>query len=314
LTIVSPKFRRIAMKAIVCTKYGPPDVLEVQEVEKPAPKDNEVLIRIRATTVTAGDVRMRSFTFPFLMWPLVRIIYGVTKPRNGVLGHEASGEIQSVGKGVKRFRKGDQVFGSTGLGSGTYAEYICLPEDGTVAAKPVSMSYEEAAAVPVGGLTALHFLRKGNIHHGQKVLIYGASGSVGTYAVQIAKSLGAKVTAVCGTNNVELMKSLGSDTVIDYTKGDMTDRGILYDLIFDAVGKASSALFRASLAPNGAFVTTAKGVVKEKAEDLVFLGELIKAGKMKSVIDRNYQFEQMAEAHRYVEQGHKKGNVVITVH
>lgn len=301
------------MKAIVYTRYGSPDVLHAQEVKTPVPKDNEVLIRIHSTTVTAGDVRMRSFAFPALAWPIVRIMYGVRRPRNTILGHEFAGEIESVGKGVQKFRKNDQVFGSTGLSSGTYAEYMCLPEDGTLATKPPNMTYEEAAAIPVGGLTALYFLRKGNVHAGQKVLIHGASGSVGTYGVQISKSLGAEVTGVCSTKNVELVKSLGADKVIDYTEEDPTKTGTLYDVIFDAVGKTSHSHYKESLTPDGVYVTVAKGVAKERAEDLVFLRELIAAGELKPVIDRRYVFEQISEAHHYVESGHKTGNVVITL-
>lgn len=299
------------MKAIVCTRYGPSNVLELQEVATPIPKDNEVLIKIHATTVTAGDVRIRRFAFPPLVWPLVRIMFGITKPRNAILGHEFAGEIKSVGKAVTLFKKGDQVFGSTGLGSGTYADFICLSENGTIATKSKDMTHEEAAAVPVGGLTALYFLRKANILSGQKVLIHGASGSIGTYAVQISKSLGAEVTGVCSTKNLDLVKSLGANTVIDYTREKPLTPGTLYDIIFDAVGKASYSEYKHLLAPAGVFTTVAKGVVKERTQDLIFLRELIEAGKLKPVIDKRYAFEQIPEAHRYVEQGHKKGNVII---
>jgi NADPH:quinone reductase-like Zn-dependent oxidoreductase len=301
------------MKAIVCTRYGLPDVLEIREIEKPLPKGHEVLIRIHATTVTAGDVRIRGFKFPPLFWLPARIVLGLGSPRNNVLGHEFAGEIELVGREVTRFRKGDQVFGSTGFGSGTHAEYICLPDDGTIAAKPENMGYEEAAALPVGGLTALHFLRKGGIKSGHKVLIYAASGSVGSSAVQIASSLGAVVTGVCSTRNLDLVKSLGADRVLDYTKGDLAEKGVLYDVIFDAAGKTSPAQYRGALAPLGAFVTVAKGAFRERSEDLVFLRDLVTAGKLRPVIDRRYPFEQIAEAHRYVDGGHKTGNVVVTL-
>jgi NADPH:quinone reductase-like Zn-dependent oxidoreductase len=301
------------MKAIVCTKYGTADVLELQEVETPVPKNNEVRIRIHATTVTAGDVRIRSSSFPLLVWPVARIMFGILKPRNGVLGHEFAGEIDSVGELVNRFRIGDRVFGSTGLGSGTYADYICLPENATVAIKPVNATYEEAAAVPVGGLTALHFLRKCKIQAGHKVLIHGASGSIGTYAVQIAKNMGADVTGVCGPGNLDLVRSLGADHVIDYTKGVLPDRGNRVDAVFDAVGKTSSSYYRNSLSAKGVYVSVAQGTAKERPEDLASLAELIRTMKLKPLIDKTYTFERIADAHRYVEGGHKKGNVVITV-
>lgn len=322
------------MKAVICTKYGPPEVLQIKEVQKPVPNDNEMLVKVFATTVTAGDCRMRSFTVPPLFWLAGRLALGFTKPKQSVLGMELSGKIESIGKNVRHFKVGDDIYASTfNVGFGAYAEYKCLPEDGMVALKPDNLNYEEAAAVPYGANTALYFLRKGDIKKGDEILIYGASGTVGTFAVQLAKYFGAEVTAVCSGGNFELVKSLGADEVIDYTKEDFTKNGLIYDIIFDTVGKTRFANCKNSLKKKGFYLNTVivmagiKGVwyslttgrnfiggtASEDQEDLVFLKKLIEEGKIKPVVEKIYSLDEIIEVHRYADTGHKKGSVAISI-
>ncbi len=327
------------MRAIVCTKWGSPDVLEPREVEDPIPKDNEVLVRIHATTVTAGDCELRGLKFPLAMQLLMRIGFGLRGPRRKILGQELSGEVDSAGRDVKLFRQGDQVFAHCGLRMSAYAEYTCLPEEpkgleGLLAKKPANLTYEEAAAVPTGGLEALHHLRRGKIQNGRKVLINGSGGSIGTIAVQLAKHFRAEVTAVDSRQKLDMLRSIGADHVIDYTQEDFTKNGETYDVILDVVGRSPSSGGMDSIGQDGryplanpAFSQMIRGQRTPKQngkqviagnttysiEDLVFLKELIEAGKIRPVIDRSYPLEQTAEAHRYVETGQKTGNVIITV-
>lgn len=310
------------MRAIICTKYGPPEVLQLQEVKKPVPKEHEVLVKIYATTVHIGDTKIRrlepgiGFFQDILYKIIMRVVVGFRGPRAKILGMELAGVIEEVGNNVRLFHTGDQIFAATSMMKfGAYAQYVCLSEKGAIALKPKNMSYEEAAALVNGGEIALQILNKAHIQKGQKILIYGASGSVGTFAVQIAKYVGADVTAVCSTTNIQLVKSLGATTAIDYTTTDFTHNSQKYDVIFDAVGKLESSRAKKSLKEHGKYfnIFTAADSITVTSAALISLKELVEAGKVRSVIDRRYTLEQMVEAHRYVDQGHKKGNVVVTV-
>lgn len=317
------------MKAAVYFQYGQPNVLQVNEIEKPMPKDNEILLKVKATAVNSGDIRLRKAD-PFA----VRFIFGLIKPKINILGTVFSGEVESVGKAVTQFKAGDSIFGHTDMRFGAYAEYKSLPENASIALKPANISHQEAAVIPFGGVTALHFIKKAKIKPGQKVLVVGASGAVGSAAVQLAKSFGAEVTGVCSTANIALVKSIGADKVIDYTKEDFTQNGEIYDVIFDTVKAISVSRSLKSLSKNGIMILSAAGmaemlqglwisttssrkvltgVISHTAEDISFLKGLIETDQLKPVIDRTYPLEQIAEAHAYVEKGHKKGNVAIEV-
>jgi NADPH:quinone reductase-like Zn-dependent oxidoreductase len=307
------------MKAVIYEKYGPPEVLQIIDVEKPTPKDSEVLIKNYATTVHIGDTRVRGFRVPYKHWLPMRLFLGIRKPKRKILGMEVSGVIESMGKDVKGFKKGDEVFALTGFSFGGYAEYSSVVAEngdekkGMVASKPSNITFEEAAAVPAGALTALLHMQKVNIQNGKKILVYGASGSVGTYAVQIAKYYGGEVTGVCSTSNLELVKSIGADKEIDYTKEDFSKSGEVYDVVFDAVFKISRSRCRNILKKDGIFDSSHLKIPEPKPKDLIFLKELIEKNKLKPVIDRTYPMEQIVEAHRYVDKGHKKGHVVIKI-
>jgi NADPH:quinone reductase-like Zn-dependent oxidoreductase len=344
---IAPRYRllikEIKMKAIVCAKYGPPEVLQLEEVVKPAPKDNEVLIRVRAASVNFGNlmarnfkaVSPRKFNMPFLLWLLAKISFGLGKPNITILGNELAGEVEAVGRDVTKFKVGDQVFAHAGMSMGAYAEYVCMSESGTVTIKPVNLSYEEASTLPYGAVMATNLLAKANIQRGQKVLINGASGGIGSMAVQLAKYYGAEVTGVCGTPRLEFVKSLGADKVIDYTQEDFTQNGETYDLIFDILGRSSFSKLKRSLKPNGIYLlasfktkallqmlwtslTGSKQKVicafaNEIPESLTFVKKLVEEGKVKAIVDKSFPMEQVAEAHQYVENGYKRGNVVITM-
>lgn len=330
------------MKAVIWTEYGPPDVLQIQEIEKPTPQDNDILIKIKATSVNYGDllarnfksVTPREFNMPFLFWLLSRLFFGFKNPKMKILGSEFAGEIEATGKNVKRFKTGDAVFGYLGQNMGAYAEYLCVNEDSVVAPKPANMSFEEAGVVPMGSIMAWYLMHKAKIQPGQKVLINGASGSIGSAAVQIAKHLGAEITGVCGTQRLEYVKSLGADHVIDYSTEDFTQNGEQFDLVFDVLGKSSFSRAKNVLSQNGRYLlasfkmkqlfqmlwTSIFGskrvlciLAPGSTEDLIAVKNLIEAGKFKTIIDKSFPLEQTAEAHRYVETGYQKGKVAITV-
>lgn len=322
------------MKAIVYERYGPPEVLQLREVDKPTPKDNEVLIKTYATTVTSGDWRVRSLNVPAGFGLIVRLVFGVLRPKQPILGTELAGVVETVGRDVRKFKVGNPVFAFSDAAMGCHAEYKCMPEDGPVALKPANLTYGEAAALSFGGTTALSFFRRGNLQSGEKVLVNGASGGVGTAAVQLAKHFGADVTGVCSAANAELVRSLGARHVIDYTKTDFAQNGETYDVIVDTVGTAPFSRSKASLQEGGRLLmvlgglpdmlqipwvsmTSSKkviaGAASGRAEDLRFLAKLAEAGEFKPVIDRRYPFEQIVEAHRYVDTGRKRGNVIITL-
>ena len=309
------------MKAVICTKYGKPDVLKIKEVAKPTPKENEVCIKIHATAVTASDIFIRSSNLPILYKIPMRLMLGISKPRKSIIGLVFSGEIESIGKSIERFKTGDKVYGLTGFGLGAYAEYKCLKETdskhGCIALKPDNISYEEATVAAYGGLLAFQYIEKGNIQKGQKVLIYGASGTSGTLAIQIAKHFGADVTGVCSTTNLEMVKTLGADNVIDYTKQDYISQGIQYDFILDSVGRIKTSKLKKAckkaLSPNGKYVSIDNGDLKLSSQRLNKIKEFVESGYIKPILDKCYQLEEIVEAHRYVEKGHKKGGVAITV-
>ncbi|NOQ73110.1 MAG: zinc-binding dehydrogenase [Crocinitomix sp.] len=317
------------MKAAICTSYGKPEVLQLKNVEKPTPKDDQILLKIYSSSVTSGDARIRRAD-PYI----IRLIFGFKRPRKSILGVVVAGEVESVGNNVSKFKVGDKVFGTTGMSFGAHAQYQCISEEGTLAVIPENMSYQAAAAIPFGGTAALHFLRKGEISKGQKVLVFGASGALGTAAIQLAKERGAEVTAVCSGGNANLVSDLGADKVIDYTKTDFTQNGVKYDVIFDTVGKSSFSKGMKSLKKDGTMLLASasvglmlrgafssmfgskkvhSGVIKETAEDMRFFKELIEAGKLKAVVDKVYSLEEISLAHAHVDGGHKKGNVIISM-